>query len=216
MSANDLRQRILDAARAQPSPTRRASRQRAMLLIVGAAAATLALFVAIGGVRATQRPPSLIVGTTLGAAVLALVAIWSVLGRGRSMLGRSRRWLLALVLALPPALLAWKMGYSACYSPALALGPYRLGLRCFGWMHALAAWPLAAFLILRSGREPRHPALLGAAFGISSAACAWVLVDLWCPVARTPHLLLGHLLPTVLLGLVGAAIGRLVLAVRAR
>jgi hypothetical protein len=37
--------------------------------------------------------------------------------------------------------------------------------------------------------------------------CAWLLVDLWCPVAYFPHLVLGHVLPIIVLALLGAWIG---------
>jgi hypothetical protein len=48
---------------------------------------------------------------------------------------------------------------------------------------------------------------LGGALGAAVGACATVLVDLWCPVAYVPHLVLGHLLPMALLGLIGMWLG---------
>jgi hypothetical protein len=56
-----------------------------------------------------------------------------------------------------------------------------------------------------------HPALNGTGIGFAAGACAWVAVDLWCPIAYVPHLLLGHLLPVFLLALTGALLGRLLL-----
>jgi hypothetical protein len=50
--------------------------------------------------------------------------------------------------------------------------------------------------------------------GVAAAACAWVFVDLWCPVAYVPHLMLGHVLPMAILGSVGALLGRFLLQVR--
>jgi hypothetical protein len=44
----------------------------------------------------------------------------------------------------------------------------------------------------------------------------WVLVDLQCPVAYLPHLLLGHVLPLVTATLIGAWLGHRLIAVRAR
>ena len=38
-------------------------------------------------------------------------------------------------------------------------------------------------------------------------AIVWVFVDLWCPVACTPHLLVGHVLPLVLAITAGAMLG---------
>jgi hypothetical protein len=213
--SDELRQRVLDAARAHPSPTRGEVRRRAALLLAAAAGGALAVFAAMGGARPDQRPISLMVGTAAGASMLAVIALVGALGRGRSMLGRSQRLLIIVALAIPPALLAWKLAYSACFPSELALGPNRLGLRCFGWTMAIGAWPLAGFLVLRQGLETRHPSTLGAAFGIAAAACGWVLVDLWCPIARTSHLLLGHLLPTGILGGLGALLGHFALPIRA-
>jgi hypothetical protein len=48
---------------------------------------------------------------------------------------------------------------------------------------------------------------MGAAIGAAMGACAAVLVDLFCPVAYLPHLLLGHVLPTLLLVALGASVG---------
>jgi hypothetical protein len=45
-------------------------------------------------------------------------------------------------------------------------------------------------------------------------ACATLLVDLWCPVAYVPHLLLGHTLPVALLSLIGAWLGHRFLTIR--
>jgi len=39
-------------------------------------------------------------------------------------------------------------------------------------------------------------------------------VDLWCPVASVPHLLLGHVLPLGILAAVGALLGDALLSLR--
>ena len=44
--------------------------------------------------------------------------------------------------------------------------------------------------------------------GFAAGACAWVAVDLWCPVACVPPLVLGHLLPLLVLAGAGALLGR--------
>ena len=76
--------------------------------------------------------------------------------------------------------------------------------------------PLVAVLTVRRGTDPTHPRILGFAMGMSLGLCTNELVDLWCPVAYIPHLLLGHLLPAVLLGIVGALLGGFVLAPSAK
>jgi len=128
------------------------------------------------------------------------------------MLGRSRRWLIAMIVLTPIALLAWKIGWSAIFGN-LDESP-RLGYRCLCMALAMGGVPLALLAMTRQGEESRHPGLLGAAMGVAVGACGWVLSDLWCPVAGPIHLLRGHLLPVVLLGLLGAAVGRVVLSVR--
>jgi hypothetical protein len=61
-----------------------------------------------------------------------------------------------------------------------------------------------------------RPALNGAVMGLAAGACAWVAVDLWCPVAYVPHLLLGHVLPLLVLAGAGALLGHTVLSLRRR
>ena len=65
-------------------------------------------------------------------------------------------------------------------------------------------------------RAPVQPVLNGAAMGFAAGACAWVAVDLWCPVADVQHLLLGHVLPLGILGGAGALLGYALLSLRAR
>ena len=45
-------------------------------------------------------------------------------------------------------------------------------------------------------------------------AALWVLVDLSCPVAYVPHLLLGHVLPLLLITGVGAGLGQRFITLR--
>jgi hypothetical protein len=42
------------------------------------------------------------------------------------------------------------------------------------------------------------------------------MVELWCPVGEIRHVALGHILPIVVLAILGAALGARVLAIRAR
>jgi hypothetical protein len=211
----ELKERILAASAASPSPSRTAMRRRLVLLIVGGAAAMAAIYwmfaFRIFGWQGIPRSQILAGGTLLGAASVAAMAVAIAVGRGRHMLGRSRRWLLAMIVLAPLSLLAWKIGWSAIFGN-LAESP-RLGYRCLSMAMAMGAVPLALLAMTRRGEEPRHPGLLGAAIGVAVGACGWMLIDLWCPVAGPVHLLLGHLLPVVLLGLLGAAVGRVLLAV---
>jgi hypothetical protein len=54
------------------------------------------------------------------------------------------------------------------------------------------------------------------AMGVAAGAWAWAAVDVWCPVAYMPHLLLGHVLPVIAVAGVGALFGRTFLSLRPR
>lgn len=130
------------------------------------------------------------------------------------MLGRSRGWLLGVVVAAPLVLLGWRVLASSRYPGMMAEWSERPGWRCFVFSCVLAVTPLLGALWLRRGSEPSHPYLTAAAFGAAAGAGAWVFVDLWCPVAYVPHLLLGHVAPLLLLSALGAVLGRRVLRQR--
>lgn len=212
----DLKERILAAAAKAPSSSRTAMRRRLVLLIAGSAGAMAAVYWMLAlhlfGWQSVSRSLLLAGGTLLGAACMAAVAVAIAVGRGKSMLGRSRRWLIAMIVLTPLILLAWKIGWSVLFGN-LAESP-RPGYRCLWMAMAMGAVPLALLAMTRRAAEPRHPGLLGAAMGVAVGACGWVLINLWCPVAGPLHLLRGHVLPVVLLGLLGAAVGRMVLRVQ--
>ena len=175
--------------------------------------------VRLGGDVAPHRPCGAIalagLATAGGALGVATAALWLALGRGRSMLGRSRDLAPAGIALTPLALFAWKVACSLAFGDPMAEWPERPGLRCLSLSLLVAAGPLLAFLAMRRS-APVHPALNGAAIGVTAGACAWVGVDLWCPVAFVPHLLLGHVLPLGLLAGAGALLGQLLLALRTR
>jgi hypothetical protein len=62
--------------------------------------------------------------------------------------------------------------------------------------------------VIRRRSDPVHPAIAGAVLGITAGVAAGTFVDLWCPVAHLPHVLLGHILPLVVAALIGAYVGR--------
>ena len=230
MSA-ELKAAVLAAAAEEPSPTRAAVRRRNILMGVLAATSGVAAFVLFalfasdgqlvrfGGTVAphdhVERSLWQVLATAGGALVVATTALWFSLSRGRSMLGRSRTWLLAGVALTPLALFGWKVACSVAFGEPMAEWLQRPGLRCLSLSLLVAAGPMFAFLAMRRS-APVHPALNGAAIGVTAGACAWVGVDLWCPVAFVPHLLLGHVLPLGLLAGAGALLGQLLLALRTR
>jgi hypothetical protein len=227
----ELKARVLAAARGEPSPTRAAVQRRNLLISVFAAASGVGAFVIFalltsdgqlvrqGGEVAAhahlERSVSLVVTTAGGAVAIAAIALWFALRRGRSMLGRPRRWLLSGILLIPLALFAWKVSCSLAFGDPMADWPDRPGLKCLSLSLVVAAGPLLAFLTARRS-APVHPTLNGAAIGVASGACAWVALDLWCPVAFVPHLVLGHVLPLCILAGVGALLGQGLLSLRSR
>ena len=230
MSA-ELKARVLAAAAAEPSPTRAAVNRRNILISLLAAASGVGAFVIfaalisqnqlvrLGGevapYRHLQRSVWLVATTAGGALGIAAIALWLALCRGRSMLGRSRRGLLYGIVLIPPALFAWKVGCSLAFGDPMAQWAERAGLKCLSLSLLIAAGPLFSFIAMRRS-APVQPALNGAVMGFAAGACAWVAVDLWCPVAYVPHVLLGHVLPLFVLAGAGALLGQALLSLRSR
>ena len=173
----------------------------------------LTTFVQVGGIREYDRPTVLVVLTCLGWSVIASAAAWIGVARGSSMLGRSTASLVALIVATPLALLAWKVGVTVPFGPRmLAPWPTRPGFLCLWLSLAMAVPLLAAFVAVRRRSDPVHPGLAGAALGVTAGVAAGTLVDLWCPVGFVPHVLLGHILPLFAVAALGAWAGRRFLA----
>lgn len=222
----ELKGRVLAAAAAEASPTRAAVKRRNLAIAVVAAASGFAAFVTfarlmsegellrLGGEIALQQRSErsiwLVVTTAGGALGIAASALWLALGRGGSMLGRSRRGLIYGGVLVPIGLLAWKVGCSLAFGAEMGAWPERSGLRCLALALLVALGPLLSFIALRR-HAPVQPGLNGAAMGLAAGACAWLAVDLWCPVAHVPHVLLGHFLPLVLLAAAGAWLGQALL-----
>ena len=220
---SNLKERTLAAVAGRPAPTRAAVRRQSLLIGALAVAASLMVFLWAGGVRPggvvkedleVVRPWVLIAGTALGAAAFALLAAWGAIGRGGSMLGRKRRWLVLVIVAVPALLFGWKLLLSGQFAGAMLEWPRRFGYRCLGLSLATGIAPLGALMILRRDSAPLDAGLTGAAMGVAAGAGAWVMVDLWCPVAFPLHLLVGHVLPLCILGAIGFVLGRQLLALR--
>jgi hypothetical protein len=212
----DLKQRVLAAAAAKPTPTRRQATRARLALFAAGIAGALAIFMIKGGVRMTNRPPLLVALTSLGTAVLSGVGMYALFTRrGRSMLRRPRVWLLLAALGSTVAFIAWKFGISSAFGMAQQW-PGRVGFKCLRLSIMTGALPLFAALVSWRGTDPITPAATGAAFGAGAGLGSALLVDLWCPVAYMPHLLLGHVLPIAVLAGLGALVGWKILRVRSR
>jgi hypothetical protein len=199
-----LEGRILASLAASRPPTRGAIARQTTALTMVSWSITLVVFLLAGGPRVLGRPLPLLAGTALGIGAISGVAAWAALGRGKSMLGRARRLLVPIIIGSPAMILTWKLFWSAQFAGAFDAWPTRPGLRCLVLSLALALCPLTAFVVGRRSSEPRRPVLTGFSAGVALGCITSSLTDLWCPVAYLPHVLLGHLLPIVLLGGIGA------------
>jgi hypothetical protein len=211
-----LKARILQATQGQAAPSRQDVRRRVAITLATAVVVPLAAFLLVGAARPGPRPLALVLATSGGALGIALAAIWTAYGRGGQMVGRARARLLAMTVAAPATFVIWKLAWSSQYDHMTEDWATRPGLRCFALTMLFAAWPFLALASVRRGSDPTHPRALGAALGVATGTCAAVLVDLWCPVAHPRHLAIGHLLPIVILGLLGVWVGHRVLAVRGK
>jgi hypothetical protein len=169
-------------------------------------AGAVTLFFVKGGLRVTDRPPSLVALTALGTAAIAGSGMWLLFTRGRAGLRRPPVVLLAAALLSTLGFVAWRYGISALYDRA-GIWPSRVGFRCLELSVATGGLMLFAALMSWRHTEPVTPKATGAAFGAGAGLSSALLVDLWCPVSYMPHLLLGHVLPIGILALVGGLIG---------
>jgi hypothetical protein len=212
----ELRARILETASRQPSPTRSQLRLRNAALLVTGIMVPLVVFFSWGGLRQAARPDLLVWETAGGGAFIALTLCILALKRGRSMLGRTGTALLAVAVLAPLVLFAWKLATSSQFDGMTVEWPTRVGFKCLRLACLTAAWPLVGAIMVRRGTDPTHPRLTGAAIGAAIGSCSWVLVDLWCPVAYVPHLMVGHVFPLVATTVAGAWLGGRLIALRSK
>jgi hypothetical protein len=212
----DLKTRVLDAARATRSPTRGDSRLGAWLVLPSSCLVAAVLFFAFDGVHHGQgRPTWFYAASLLGWTAVAALSMWAALSRGRSAVGRPAAWLITVGVGAPAILFAVMYALAVAQPEVTVLHAERVGLRCLGLALAGAAFPLIALLRVRRGSDPVHPAATGAALGAACGACAGVMVELWCPVGAPRHVAVGHVLPILIVALLGATAGSRVLAIRA-
>ncbi len=178
-----------------------------------AALAGLPLFFMWGGFsHSAGRPVTLTYGLALGALLLAVAAASVAWWRGKSQVGRSQTVLVAVALLVPIATYIWMVSWHGRYAEPFS----RVGYRCLAMTLASGAPLLAAAIWLRQRTIAVHPVASGAALGAAAGAFGGISVDLWCPLTNSPHVLVGHVLPMVVLALAGMIAGRFVLAIRRR
>jgi len=211
MPPDTLKARVLEAVRQRPVP-RRADRLPFTVALAALAAVAMSamlqwaprLFGDVGGVaHAVGRPEASGAWILAGSVAVALASTGLVLRFRRSMLSPPRGLLLAVAIGVPLLVGAWLMLWGTTYDDPFT----RVGWRCFALTALSAPWPFAALAYASGRMEPRHPATAGAALGAVAGAWAAVMVELWCPLAVSSHVLVGHVLPLVALTLAGSGVG---------
>jgi hypothetical protein len=207
-----LKARILAAAAASASPTRRQARQGLHRLLTLVVAADAALFQLAGGLAHSRDRPIVSTAWLAGGWALASAGLtWLTVWLGTPLV-REGEVLLMAAATTPLVLWGWM-----AHANAAAPQPHAArALVCFFATVAGAAAPFAAFLRARARGEPSQPGVLGAAGACSSAAWAGVLVLLWCPETERGHALAGHVAPLVVMTVLGAALGGRVLQMPGR
>jgi hypothetical protein len=206
-----LKARIMAAAAAAPSPTRRQGKRAARLVLAASIAAGVAIFELAGGLAHSRDRPLVLTVRLADGWALASAALTWVTARFGSPLVRSAEILRAACIAAPAALVLWIAHFHGAYLDPPVASP----LACIVTSLACAALPLGGFLWAKRESEARHPATLGAAIGAVSGAWAGVLALLRCPETAPLHALLSHALPLVITTVVGALAGARVLAIGA-
>jgi uncharacterized membrane protein YozB (DUF420 family) len=210
-ASDTLRARVLAAASATPSPTRRQGHVAASVLVAASVAIAVTIFESVGGFgHGSGRPFGITMAMAAGWALVSSVLTWLVVDRSGSTMARRPLLIAVAAVAVPFVLFLWMQVFHGSYVQPF----HAAGYRCLRYTLLMSALPLAAFLVLRRAIEPRYPSALGAGAGAACASWAGALVDLWCPLTDPMHVLVGHVAPLVLATLVGAALGHFMLGVR--
>ena len=212
----ELRARILAAAAAEPAtPLAEGARRRTLALLLGFAL-PVALSVCLGGPHSGARPWSYVVLLALAWLAVGIAATWGGVARGQSMLGRPAAMRLAVATLTPAALLATSMVAALAWPQTMADdATMTTHVVCVVFTVLCALGPLAAFAFVRRRSDPVAPRLTGAAIGAASGAWAALAIELHCSHASPSHIVLGHVLPVVMLTLLGVLVGDGVVAIRA-
>jgi hypothetical protein len=211
----DLRARVLSAARSEPVAPRPAGAwHRTLTACVGVGAA-FGVLLSIGGPGVYGRPATYTLVLAALWALVCAVGAWAGVSRGPSMLGRPATWRVLVVILAPLALILTAQLAGALWPPPFLLADTGKHLECIEFTTLMALGPLIAFMFLRRGSDPVAPRLTGAAIGTVSGAIGAVCIELRCSHATLFHVAAGHVLPVVMLAVLGALVAGRVVAVRA-
>lgn len=202
-----LRDRILAAARAEPSPTRPVYLRRVALVVGLSLACSLLLFFGVGGIQLGDRPAAYVGALGLAWGLLAGGLLAVTLGRKASPLGPRPELLVAVTLAAPTLLGTLVLLGKWIWPQTVECdGPNNHDGRCFFFAVAFALPPLAAWIWSRRGRIVEHVPLHAAAFGSVTGSFGALLITLRCTFANLSHLFLGHVLPVIVVSVVASLV----------
>ena len=194
--------------------TRASHRSRVLLLALAGAIATTALFFAMGGFARGTRPLELI-AFTAGIGFFAALVLTRVSTGGGSMLGRPRAVLLVACIVAAPLLACAALGSNMIWP---SFGDEAVSghahVACAAITLLQGALPLLVLLLPRQGTDPVHPAITGAALGMTAGAWTAMMAYLRCPHVPATHCIVAHVLPTLVLTALGALVGRFLLRLR--
>jgi hypothetical protein len=211
----DLRARILAEVARTPAPTRAEHRKRIAIIAGIGALATTSLFFATGGFVKGARPIELVAFTAGFGLLAALVLTRVSSGVSGSMLGRPRHVLLVVCVVAAPVLAIVALAAAALWPEhANEAIQTRSHLACGAITLLQGALPLIALVVPRRGSDPVHPAITGAALGMTAGAWTAMMAYLRCPHAAAIHCIAAHVLPTLVLTAAGALLGRALLKIR--
>jgi hypothetical protein len=216
-SPNDtLRARVMAAVRAEPVSPRAAGKRRLALGVLRALAVWAVVSFAIGLPGLRGRPLAYVASLAVAWFLVGAAATWAGVTRGRSMLGRTAAWRRATAVLTPLALVATSFALGAVWPETLTRGAgVDRHLLCVVGTAGFALAPLRLFVNMWRESDPVAPRLTGAA--IAAAAGAWgaLAIELHCRFTSTFHVVVGHVLPVMLLALIGVYLGNRFLAIRA-
>lgn len=215
--SGDVRAALFAKIAAETAPARpRQGLRDAALRGVGFLA-SLALFLAVGGVSIGERPVGYVATVAAVWGVLFVVLTRLLVPPHGASLGPRRATLVAIAVGAPLAITALILvGRVVWPATASCDGPNNHSDRCFFYSCLFSAPILLAFVVARRGTLMRDVALHGAAFGAIAGCFGALLITLRCVYAVVPHLLLGHVAPVILLGVVVALLAEPLLRFRAR
>lgn len=213
----ELRARVLAAASAEAVPTRSGGLARSAAIIAGGMAVSAVVLAYVGGPMPDGRPVGHFVAIATLWTLVVLGATWAGVARGRSMLGRPTS-VRVTVAALTPAMLLVATLVVGLLWPATLAEPSTMHDHavCIELGSLMAIGPLVAFALVRRGSDPVAPRLTGAVLGAAAGAWGGLFIELRCGHASVEHVVLGHVVPVVVMTLVGALIAGSVVSVRHR